>query len=308
MSQYLIEPVRPSRIYGITWLQVYSYYNSHCSRDRWPLKFFVAFLMLIDSANLVFVVYTTYHVSVTNFGDYLSNAFNPLVWGQTATTLSATVRFYVELTKKLLLKRTKLLRVQDLSSSSPYLPAAIGLSIAALSCKVLCDILITFGMVYYFLSNRTQVRRTNNVLNLLAIYAINCGTLHLVFAVSCVTLLAKYRDTLVSTPSLFIMFRLSLCAFMAILNSRDNLRETLNGPEGVVSTLTQLKAHTGTTVPWGTQTTAAASTSAAAPKSRPPFSVNSDTSFSASVIAFDPVPPVPEVVTVMSGRYIKRFA
>ncbi|KAI9440981.1 hypothetical protein H4582DRAFT_2074757 [Lactarius indigo] len=112
-----------------------------------------------------------------------------------------------------------------------------------LSCGVLSDILITFGMVYTLLSNRTQVRRTNNVLNLLAIYFINCGILHLVFAISCVALLAKFRDSLVYAPSLLITTRLSLCGF--ILNSRDNLRETLNGPAGVV-TFTQLKVHTAT--------------------------------------------------------------
>ena len=70
---------------------------------------------------------------------------------------------------------------------------------ATLSCTVLCDALITVGMVYTLLSYRTQVRRyfvaehcnihysiyagpharTNNVLNILAIYAINCGTLNL---------------------------------------------------------------------------------------------------------------------------------
>ncbi len=41
LLQDLIEPDWPSSIYGVTWLQVYSYYNSHCSRDRWPLKSFV---------------------------------------------------------------------------------------------------------------------------------------------------------------------------------------------------------------------------------------------------------------------------
>ncbi|KAH9053228.1 hypothetical protein EDB87DRAFT_275220 [Lactarius vividus] len=164
-----------------------------------------------------------------------------------------------------------------------------GLSIAALSCKVLCDVFITSGMVYYLLRNRTQIRRTNNVLNLLAIYSVNCGTLHLVFAISSVTLLAKYRDALIYAPSLFIMFRLSLCAFMAILNSRDSLRETLDGQDGVVATLTQLKAHTGqgTMVPCDTQDTTEANTNAAISKGLPPHSVYSDTSFSASVIAFD---------------------
>ncbi|KAH9166643.1 hypothetical protein EDB89DRAFT_2232771 [Lactarius sanguifluus] len=303
--------------------------------------------MLVDSANLIFVVYATYHIGVTNFGDYISNASKPLAWSQPATTLSAIVlevpvqHFYAY-------------RIYRLGGGSPFLPAAIvclpnllrtdthsheqsvvsltslgigveysvkvlkhihdpgihfqGLSIAALSCKVLCDVFITSGMVYYLLSNRTQVRRTKNVLNLLAIYSVNCGTLHLAFAISSVTLvlfvftscvflsiltrrtkLAKYRDALIYAPSLFIMFRLSLCAFMAILNSRDNLRERLDGQDGVVTTLTQFKAHTGqgTTVPCGTQDTTETSTDTAVPKGLPPHSVYSDTSFSASVIAFD---------------------
>ena len=38
-----------------------------------------------------------------------------------------------------------------------------GFSIGALSCKVLCDILITVGMVYTFLTNRTQFRRYAHV-------------------------------------------------------------------------------------------------------------------------------------------------
>ena len=42
LLQDLTEPGWPSSIYGVTSLQVYSYYNSHCSRDRWPLKSFVS--------------------------------------------------------------------------------------------------------------------------------------------------------------------------------------------------------------------------------------------------------------------------
>ncbi|KAH9016369.1 hypothetical protein EDB83DRAFT_229102 [Lactarius deliciosus] len=124
-----------------------------------------------------------------------------------------------------------------------------GFFVATLSVKVFCDILITVGMVYTLLSNRTRVRRTNSVLNLLAIYAVNCGTLHLVFAISCVILFAKSPHTLKYTPSLLIMVRLSLCAFMAILNSRDNLRETLDGPGGVVSTFTNSR-HARVPVLW----------------------------------------------------------
>ncbi|KAI9453077.1 hypothetical protein BJY52DRAFT_865094 [Lactarius psammicola] len=45
LGALFIGTVLSSILYGVTWLQVYSYYNTHCSRDRWPLKSFVAFLM-----------------------------------------------------------------------------------------------------------------------------------------------------------------------------------------------------------------------------------------------------------------------
>ncbi|KAI9437001.1 hypothetical protein H4582DRAFT_2129800 [Lactarius indigo] len=97
LGALFIGTILSSIIYGVTWLQVYSYYNSHSSRDRWPLKSFVAFLMytfskalpfqpmivtshptrLIDSANVAFVIHTNYYTSVTNFGDYQSLRFVP---------------------------------------------------------------------------------------------------------------------------------------------------------------------------------------------------------------------------------------
>ncbi|KAI9459719.1 hypothetical protein BJY52DRAFT_357546 [Lactarius psammicola] len=306
MDNYLgalfIGTVLSSIVYGVTWLQVYSYYNGHCSKDRWPLKSLVAFLMLVDSANLVFCVYPTYYMVVTNFGDYSATIFPPCKHFQKALALTTVIldvsvqHFYA-------------FRIYHLGWRSPYLPAAISIVslaefgvgtvyglkaltqpnepvshivaifIATLSCKVVCDVLITVGMVYTLLSNRTQVRRTNTVLNLLAIYTINCGILHLVFAISCVILFAKYLNGLIYTPSLLIMVRLSLCAFMSILNSRDNLRETLNGPGGVVVTFTQLNVRTpSTTVPLGAQDTTEASNnnnnSTAVPKGLPPDSVS----------------------------------
>ncbi len=35
---------------------------------------------LVDTANLVFVIYKPYHVVVTNFGDYQSNACKQMLW------------------------------------------------------------------------------------------------------------------------------------------------------------------------------------------------------------------------------------
>ncbi|KAH9054121.1 hypothetical protein EDB87DRAFT_138037 [Lactarius vividus] len=277
----LIATVLSSIIYGVTWSQVYSYYDSHSSRDRWPLRTFVAFLMLIDSANLVFLIYATYELIITDFGDYEFTRFTP--WSQAGVVLSTVVL-------EVSVQHFYAYRIYCLSWRSPYLPAAIsvvsltefgigivystkilkhtheselggfpGVFIATLSFKVLCDVLITGGMVYTLLSNRTRVRRTNNMLNILAIYAVNCGILHLVFAISCVILFTRLQYTLICTPSLFIMVRLSLCAFMSILNTRGYLRETLDGPGGVVSTFTSSR-HARVPISWPRKTTVATRT------------------------------------------------
>ncbi|KAH9027008.1 hypothetical protein EDB85DRAFT_2276815, partial [Lactarius pseudohatsudake] len=263
----LIATVLSSIIYGVTWSQVYSYYNSHSSRDRWPLRSFVAFLMLVDTANLVFLIYATYQLVITIFWDYEFTNFTQ--WSQAGVVLSTAVL-------EVSVQHFYAYRIYCLSWRSLYLPAAIsiisptefgigivystkmsaivayiisfffltvsayslkhahesdeselgnlpGFFIATLSFKVLCDVLITVGMVYTLLSNRTRVRRTNNVLNLLAIYAINCGILHLVFAISCVILFTRLQYTVICTPSLFITVRHSLCALMSILNTRGYL-------------------------------------------------------------------------------------
>jgi len=299
----LIGAVVSSIVYGITLLQVYSYCNSHCSRDRWPLKSFVAFLMLVDSLNVGFVCHSTYYLAVTNFGDYL--VFLNLPWTLSAIDLSAIVldvsvqHFYAY-------------RIYLLSGGSLYIPAAISVSsltafglgivygvkgiedialqgpafqnifVAIVSCNVLCDAFITFGMVYTLLRNRTQVRRTNNVLNLLAVYAINCGILNLVFSIPGIILVIMYQKTLVYAAPSFIAIRLYMCAFMAILNSRDHLRETLDGPEGVIATFTQL-GPPGNTVRCGVQVSSETSNDIAVSKSLPPVQFSSNTSFSESV-------------------------
>ncbi|KAH9019279.1 hypothetical protein EDB84DRAFT_1517455 [Lactarius hengduanensis] len=81
LGALLIGTLFSSIIYGVTWMQVYSYYNTHSSGDRWPLKSFVAFLMLLDSANLVFAIHPTYDLLVTDFGDYSAIEIFP-PWSQ----------------------------------------------------------------------------------------------------------------------------------------------------------------------------------------------------------------------------------
>src|ERR1700761_243024 len=84
----------------------------------------------------------------------------------------------------------------------------------------------------------------------------------------------------------------------------------LNGWEGVVTMLTQLKAHTGTAAPCRVQAMTEAQTNLAIPKNPLPIKVSSDLSISDHVISFNrqmySVPPgIPGVLTVSIYEYIR---
>jgi len=321
LGALFIGAILSSIVYGITLLQVYSYYNNHASRDRWPLKSFVAFLALVDTVNVVFVTHSTYYLDVTNFGDY--SAFLHLPWSLPSIALCAVIL-------EVSVQHFYAYRIYLLSGRSPYISAAISASsltafglgialgvkglqrvpvqntsfqnifIASISCDLVCDFLITCGMVYTLLRNRTRVRRTNDVLNLLAIYAINCGILNLIFSISGIILVVRDRDSLIYTVPSYIMIRLYFCAFMSILNTRDYLRETLDGSGLVMSTFTQRSpsSNAGNAVRCGVQVTTETSNTLAGSKTLPPVQFSSDTSYSESEsVALDrekyPVSPVP---------------
>jgi len=103
---------------------------------------------------------------------------------------------------------------------------------SSLALEVVCGVLITTSMVYYILQQRSGVKKTNRVLNLVVLYVINSGALNLVFATACLITYVKYPKTLIYAPFFFILVRLYPCSFMTILNSRVHIRSRLRGTEG----------------------------------------------------------------------------
>ncbi|KAH9064024.1 hypothetical protein EDB87DRAFT_1601963 [Lactarius vividus] len=101
---------------------------------------------------------------------------------------------------------------------------------AGISIQVACDLIITASMVYYLLARHNTVKRRAKlaITTVLALYCISSGALTLVFAITCLATFVRLTDTLVYALFYFILVRLYSCAFMAVLNSRDRLRTSLN--------------------------------------------------------------------------------
>ncbi|KAH8989419.1 hypothetical protein EDB92DRAFT_1817101 [Lactarius akahatsu] len=211
-------------------------------------------------------------------------------------------------------------RVYCLGGGSPYLPAAIvrprnlfgagthshEQSVTSLTefgiilvfsvqfKSVPCDVLITVGMVYYLLSNRTQVRRLSATVTItLVLFTFTpCVLWSNIDPLNEVRQVSRY--THIYPDLLHYVSSLSLC-----IHGHPEL--TRLPPLGARRTgrcrcYVHLAQGThGTTVPWGAQGMTEASANTAVPKSLPPAFVSSNTPFSDGVIAFDrekyPVPP-----------------
>ncbi|KAH9012808.1 hypothetical protein EDB85DRAFT_2296552 [Lactarius pseudohatsudake] len=74
LGVFFLGVIFSSILYGVIWLQVYSYFTQHCKGDRLFLKCFVALLLILDTLQLAFVVHGFYVSGVTNFGDYLADS------------------------------------------------------------------------------------------------------------------------------------------------------------------------------------------------------------------------------------------
>ncbi|KAJ6584457.1 hypothetical protein B0H19DRAFT_1249424 [Mycena capillaripes] len=233
-----------SVIFGITCLQVYMYFTKHCARDPIGLKVFVGCLLTVEILHLVMLGMSYYETSITNFGDFVEVFKGP--W-------SLRAQIIIGVFLGMLVQMFYAYRIWTLSHKSPYIPVlivgALSLSIVytiratitlkefentadvipfstgSLSLEVVCDVLITGGMVYNLLQGRTEFSRTNRALNTLIYYTVNSGALTSVFAMCTLIFFVVSKTTLIYAFFFFILVRLYGLSF--ILNSREYVRKQL---------------------------------------------------------------------------------
>ncbi|KAI0259536.1 hypothetical protein BC834DRAFT_610987 [Gloeopeniophorella convolvens] len=248
-------------IYGVTWLQVYAYFAKHGRRDSLGLRTFVATLMVLDSLNMAFIIHSTYVYCITNFGDY--RAATQILWSLPATALSAMM---IKIAKDQIYKLSNgvlwipvIMMLMSYASFSVALVFSIKIIQMVMSSREISlqsyvigilalhsaiDIVITVSMVYYLLLHRGITRKTDSVLNLLALYVVSSGLLTLLLAVAGLIVACRLRgvESWIYVPFLDTEVRMYPCAFMSILNSRDRLRQKLEDRDAVVLSLTEMTA------------------------------------------------------------------
>ncbi|KAH9834525.1 uncharacterized protein C8Q71DRAFT_145752 [Rhodofomes roseus] len=237
-------------IYGVTCMQVYSYYTQHSRRDGRGIKIYVAIQMALDSLHVALLVTTYYYYTVTHFGDYVrlqADTWSLSVQSTVGGALSSMAqlffayRLYKFNNKNLWLPITICsFSIAQLGCSFAYTvvgynnhyfdssPKATAYVAAALVADIVCDSMIAASTIYILHMGRTGFSKTNRVINLLIAYALNTCLLTTVFTAICLIIWYTSTDTLIYSIFYFILVRLYSCSIVSTLNTRDGMKHFLD--------------------------------------------------------------------------------
>ncbi|KAF5354484.1 hypothetical protein D9758_012425 [Tetrapyrgos nigripes] len=220
-------------ILGQTWTYIF---HNH---DVWMLRALVLLVFLLEVAFTCSDVEAIQHYLVANFGNLalLSQVTTGTVVGQTVTSISIFCVHCFFMTRVWLIGkfRWSVLPIGGLATAA----LAAGLFIAARSaihhdtfqnpvyklpfgietgCAAAADILVTFQLCYHFLNVRTEIKRTNKIIEQLFQHMLTRG----VFVTMGQICLIRIP---IRMPFYFILSKNYAITMFAILNSRDKFRK-----------------------------------------------------------------------------------
>ncbi|KAI0763291.1 hypothetical protein BD413DRAFT_210719 [Trametes elegans] len=241
---YLICTCLGCMLFGLTTHQTYRYYRLYPT-DGWGLKTLVGLLLMLDVLHTITSVHVCYYYLVTNYFNPESMAIG--VWSirmgivETGLVILVSHCFYA--------RRLYLLgngHFFPVSIIALLLLAEIGFSLAAtiesfvqvtfekffplqwliwavLAAALLIDIVATSILTYYLRKSRTGFKRTDSMVDVLMVYAINTGlsTSLLTFAALICAIVAPH--TLIWAALTVVGTKMYANSLLAVLNSRRSL-------------------------------------------------------------------------------------
>ncbi|EKM52979.1 uncharacterized protein PHACADRAFT_259153 [Phanerochaete carnosa HHB-10118-sp] len=243
-------------LYGITVLQTVVYYQHSAAQDGWLVRAAVGSLWLVDTLDTALLSHIIYWYLVTNFGSS-SALMKPLVWSMSAHLATTAVT-------EVVVRSMFSLRVWRLSGGK-WLPAltvgivtlldlifGIVLTVrsvgqtwftlqkiqafvfAQFATELLGDTLIALILCYYLYQSRTGFRRTDSVLTTLMAYVINTGLLTAMALTVNIVLFATERHNFAFVALYFVISKLYVNAYIAMLNARTGIRQKMGNVETIV--------------------------------------------------------------------------
>ncbi|KAA1466888.1 hypothetical protein DENSPDRAFT_831794 [Dentipellis sp. KUC8613] len=239
-------------LYGLLCLQSYQFFNNFGKGDRLYLRTLVSFLWILDTFQLVLNCHAVFHYLISNYDR--PDALQISIWSINietgiSTTIIFLVRGFFAARVWQLSNRSKVLASITVILSLAQLGLGYSLTVLCFVIKrfdklpdyvvpvsiqsaisVLTDMTISAPLIYYLMKSKTGRKRTNSVINVLLMWAVNTA---LITGIN--ELLQLITWVTMSTNLVFIIFHLVTAklytnSMLAMLNGRSKVREELGQP------------------------------------------------------------------------------
>ncbi|KAF8072172.1 hypothetical protein FPV67DRAFT_1667609 [Lyophyllum atratum] len=236
--------------YGITCVQSYMYFRNS-GKDRQWFRMVIFSLWFLDTLHLAFITHGLYFYLVSSFGNLL--ALVSPTWSILSqiylTCISDTIiRCIFGRRVWMMAGRSKVLALCIATTSlltfvsgfafasrafavgtfvgfakiSYFLYTALGSGVAA-------DLLIAGSLCLTLLKSRTGFRKTDSIVNILIMYAINTSALTTICSIACFITYTIWPNEFTFIGIYFALPKLYLNSLLATLNSRETLSEKISG-------------------------------------------------------------------------------
>ncbi|KAJ3908347.1 hypothetical protein F5879DRAFT_937770 [Lentinula edodes] len=234
-------------LYGAACIQTWYYYIHQ--KDRWPLRFLVAAVMIVDTLHQALIAHTVYTYLITNFGnapellntvwsllaEVLVNGFTAVfvqsflahrVWqlsnGNIWISVPAFLLVAAEFVSVFVFGVIGLTRVHTFVELSDILK---GLSITVNVLAAVADTYIAGLLTLLLHTSRTGFQRSDSIINKLIIFSINTGALTSLCAIASMLSILLAPATFIYISFFFCMGRLYANSLLATLNIRTLIRK-----------------------------------------------------------------------------------
>ncbi|KAI9443452.1 hypothetical protein H4582DRAFT_1195967 [Lactarius indigo] len=236
-------------LFGLTIGQAWIYFWHGRNKDRRALKFFIGFLLITETFHTILCVYALYWYLILNFGN-LENLGNNM-WAMNLQAMissipGSAVQFYyarrIYLVSESFFFPIVIVALVVGGNSISYFVIAKGfaekrfsvvrslywLSCLAMTSAVLVDILVAGVMCWSLYRKKTGFAGTDSVIMTLMAYTINSGLLTSLLGTAMTISYIITPSSMISVAFFWIMGKCYVNSLLAMLNSRDYVREQLS--------------------------------------------------------------------------------
>jgi len=236
-------------LYGITCLQTFVYYKKGKGDQAW-FKAIIYFLWFLDTFHLALITHALYFYLITSYANPLTLLFPTWsILSQVYVTCVSDLIVRVIYARRVwMISRNVFIALLVVVTSTVALSAGIAfaslafkgktfaslthisyLMYTALGSAVVADIIIASALCTSLARSRTGFKKTDSMVTVLMLYAINSSVLTTVCSAACFVTYTIWPEQFTFIGIYFCLSKLIFNSLLAMLNGRSSLKRMVSG-------------------------------------------------------------------------------